>query len=74
MVFSLWLWPTTKSTATKIYAKRWGIHLPCGYSSAMQGTLLDGVHPWLHAKPLDAKVSDGGAVNVCEGHRKNCRC
>ncbi len=55
MVFSLWLWPTTKLTATKIHFKCWQFWWPCGYG-AMRSTLPNGAHPWLHAKPLDAAI------------------
>ncbi len=40
----------------KIHFKCWQFWWPCGYGGAMWGTLPDGVHPWLHAKPLDAAI------------------
>jgi hypothetical protein len=56
MVFSLWLWPTIKVTATKIHFKCWQFRWPCRYGGAMWGTLPNGAHLWLHAKPLDAAI------------------
>ncbi len=72
MVFSLWLWPTTKSTATKIHVKCWQFQWPCGYAGAMWGALPNGAHPWLHAKPLDAAI---GRVPMpyCPGSRHGWR-
>ncbi len=56
MVVSLWLWPTAKSTATKIHVKRWQSWWPCRYGGATWGASPDAAHPWLHAKPLDASI------------------
>ncbi len=56
MVVSLWLWPTTKSMATKIHVKRWWFRWPCGYGGAIRGASPDGVHLWLHAKRLNAAI------------------
>ncbi len=56
----------------KIHVKRWQFQRPYIYGGAMQGTLPDGAHPWLHAKPVDAAI---GRVPVpyclgsCHGQR-----
>jgi hypothetical protein len=34
----------------------WQFGLPCGFGGTMRGALPDEVHPWLHAKPLDAAI------------------
>ncbi len=56
MVFSLWLWPIKKSTATKIHVKCWQFWWPCGYGGVMWGASPNGAHLWLHAKPVDATI------------------
>ncbi len=68
MVVSLWLWPTTKLTVTKIHVKRWQIWWACGYGGAMRGASPNGAHPWLHAKPLDAAIGRVPAP-YCPGGR-----
>ncbi len=37
-------------------ANCWQFRLSCGCSGTMRGALPNGVHPWLHAKPLDATI------------------
>ncbi len=72
MVVSLWLWPTTKLTGTKIHVICWQFRCPWGYGGAIRGALPDGAHPWLHAKPLNAAI---GRVPVpyCPGSRHGQR-
>jgi hypothetical protein len=53
-------------------ANRWQNQWPCEYGGAMRGALPDGVHPWLHAKPLDAAIGQVPAPycpSGCHGRR-----
>jgi hypothetical protein len=52
----------------KIHVKRWKVQKPCVYGGAMRGTLPDGAHLWLHAKPLDAAIGQVPAP-YCPGGR-----
>jgi hypothetical protein len=40
----------------KYKVKRWQFQRPCIYGGAMWGALPNGLHLWLHAKPLDAAI------------------
>jgi hypothetical protein len=47
MVFSLWLWQTTTSMATKTTHQMLAISIAMQISGAMLGALPNGVHQWL---------------------------
>ena len=51
----------------KMHIKRWWFWWPGGYSGATRGALPDGVHPWLHAKPLDAAIGQVPASYCPDG-------
>ncbi len=68
----LWLWPTTESTSTKNTPQSWQFWWPCGHGGVMRGELSDGVHPWLHAKPLDATIG-WVPTPYCPGSRHDWR-
>jgi len=56
MVFSLRLWPTTKSMRQKMQANQRRFQQPCGCGSAMRGASPDEAQPGLHSKPMDAAI------------------
>ncbi len=55
----------------KIHVKRWQFRWPCGYGGAMRSALPDGVHPWLHVKPLDAAIGKVPTLYCPSG--RHCR-
>ena len=68
MVFSLWLWPTMKSTTTKMQANRRRFRWPWRCSGTTLGAFPDGAHPGLHSKPMDAAIG-----RVLASHRRGGR-
>ncbi len=56
MVFSLWLWPTTKSKTQIMQANQRQFRWPWRCIGMTRGTSPDKAHPGLHSKPLDAAI------------------
>jgi hypothetical protein len=56
MVFSLWLWQTTKLMITKNTHQMLEILIAKRIRRCNGGTSPDEAHLWLHVKPLDATI------------------
>ncbi len=70
MVFSLWLWPTTKFDATKMQENRRRSRRPCGCGGAMLlgASSPNEAQPGIHLKPMDAAIGQALA-----SHRRGDR-
>ena len=68
MVFSYGYGRQQNRRLRKIQGNRWPFWWPCRCGGTMWGALLDGAHPVLHLKPLDATIGQVPASYCPGGH------